>query len=59
MFITESVPADQRLLLRQSMLFLLQLGQISCHPVSQMLLFLVAVNLQEANDLYVTGAAAC
>ncbi len=39
MFITESVSADQRLPLRQSMLFLFQLGQISCHPVPQMLLF--------------------
>lgn len=39
MFITESVSADQRLPLRQSMLFLFQLGQISCHPAPQMLLF--------------------
>lgn len=39
MFITESVSADQRLPPRQSVLFLFQPGPISCHPVTQMLLF--------------------
>ncbi len=38
-FITESVSVDQRLPPRQSMLFLFQLGQISCHPATRMLLF--------------------
>lgn len=59
MFITESVSADQRLPLRQSMLFLFQLGQISCHLGATDAIVLCRANLQEANYLRVTGAAAC
>lgn len=59
MFITENVSADQRLPPRQSMLFLFQLGQISCHLSATDTIVLRSLSLREANYLYVTGAAVC
>lgn len=58
MFITESVSADQRLPLRQSMLFLFQLGQISCHPAPQMLLF-CAVRTYEKQIICMSQVQRC